>query len=487
MCRRAFAPSLAAAAALVVAGWLLPRDVRAETAATAAQELSDGAFALLNLVNAQAGKDAPLLAPVANLAADAQSLASAENHGDRTEAGHAMAAVVGDETAIDGANAKDPGHLDASRWNSLKSQIDALKAEVPPVKGPLASAAPVPSPSPAAATSRAVIDASASPAPAPSRPSIDTSAQSDAPRVVINSRVYTGGTVRLKGYLEGVNLKSAGIYEGPRLLRSLDVGMVTGSQRLNFDLGLDWPEPGETIRVTDGSGRTAEASVAGSDVAATKPDSEGRDKMIELGSGVAETDNSSAGINVPESHNNTAEIPRSAGDVAPEHPIPGGVGHLRDVEINVIGVTALPSQPGAYEVVGQISGAGVHRAGVYVNGRLAKPIPVTSGGYSAFDVTFAAQAGDATIRAYGAGNDFIEASIDMTNNGMTVYNGPPAYPPYPAYPPPYGNPYNPYGYPGNPLNPYGAANPYAQPYPYGYPPPAYGTPPPSRPWYKRLF
>jgi hypothetical protein len=461
---------LIAAAALIATAWLAPSDLRAETAVAAAQELSDGAFALLNLVNAQAGKDAPLLGPVANLAADAQSLASAENHGDRSEAGHAMAAVVADEHAIEDANGRDPGHLDASKWNALKSQIDALQAQVPPVKGPLASAAPKPAASPAAAAS--------------GPPAIDTSAQADAPRVVINSRVYTGGTVRVKGYLEGVNLKSAGIYDGPRQLRPLDVGMVSGSQRLNFDLGLESAGPGETIRVTDGYGRTAEARVAPDVAVATAPNSDAHDKMIELGSGVAEADSGSAGINVPEPRNNTAEIPRSAGDVAPEHPIPGGVGHLRDVQINVIGVTALPSQPGTYEVVGQIAGGGVHRAGVYVNGRLARPIPITSGGYSAFDVTFTAQAGDATIRAYGAGNDFIEASIDMSDNGMTVYNGPPAYPPYPAYPPPYGNPYNPYGYPANP---YGAANPYARPYPYGYPPPAYGTPPPSRPWYKRLF
>jgi hypothetical protein len=130
----------------------------------------------------------------------------------------------------------------------------------------------------------------------------------------------------------------------------------------------------------------------------------------------------------------------------------------------------------------------VRHAGVYVNGRLVKPIQVSAGGYSAFDLTFPMPAGsDARIRAYGNGNNFVEASIDTVGGGggMTAYSNPPMYgSPYGAYPPsPYYRP-NPYAY----SNPYAPGyNPYApNPYPYGYPPP-YGTPPPSKPWYSKLF
>ncbi len=119
------------------------------------------------------------------------------------------------------------------------------------------------------------------------------------------------------------------------------------------------------------------------------------------------------------------------------------------MQINVIDAEESMSAPGNVEVVGQIAGPGVRHAGVYVNGRLVKPISVSAGGYSAFDLTFPMPAGsDARIRAYGNGNDFVEASIDTVGggSGMTEYRNPPMYPaPYGAYPPSYYPP-NPYAY-----------------------------------------
>jgi hypothetical protein len=162
---------------------------------------------------------------------------------------------------------------------------------------------------------------------------------------------------------------------------------------------------------------------------------------------------------------------------------------LTNVQINVIDAEELMSAPGNVEVIGQIAGPGVRHAGVYVNGRLVKPIAVNTSGYSAFDLTFPMPAGsDARIRAYGNGSNFVEASIDTVGGGggMTEYGNTPMYAApygtYPAYPPsPYYRP-NPYAY----ANPYAPGyNPYA-PNPYGYPPP-YGTPPPTKPWYNRLF
>ena len=109
------------------------------------------------------------------------------------------------------------------------------------------------------------------------------------------------------------------------------------------------------------------------------------------------------------------------------------------MQINVIDAEESMSAPGNVEVIGQINGPGVRHAGVYVNGRLAKSIPVSTGGYSAFDLTFPMPAGsDAKIRAYGNGNDFVEASIDTVGggSGMTEYRNPPMYAaPYGAYPP----------------------------------------------------
>src|SRR5258706_4957462 len=94
------------------------------------------------------------------------------------------------------------------------------------------------------------------------------------------------------------------------------------------------------------------------------------------------------------------------------------LGPLTNVQIKVIAAEELMSAPGTVEVVGQIAGPGVRHAGVYVGNRLIKSIPVSTSGYSAFDVTFPMPAGsDARIRAYGNGNDFVEASIDTVGGG----------------------------------------------------------------------
>jgi hypothetical protein len=189
----------------------------------------------------------------------------------------------------------------------------------------------------------------------------------------------------------------------------------------------------------------------------------------------------------PSVGHNTAEIPRSDDAASPSrrHMANGSsLAPLANVQINILDAEELMSAPGIVEVIGQISGPGVKRAGVYLNGRLAQSIPISPSGYSGFDVRFSMPAGsDARIRAYGNGNDFVEASIDTVGGGggMTTYNNPPMYGGPGVYPP---TPYygaNPYAY-GNPYasgNPYPYGNPYAaNPYPYGYAPSPYGSPPP---------
>ena len=170
---------------------------------------------------------------------------------------------------------------------------------------------------------------------------------------------------------------------------------------------------------------------------------------------------------------------------------------LSDVQINILGVQQSIANPNMYGVTGQIAGEAVKRAGIYVDGRLAKSIPITAGGDTSFNVSFTMFGSEATIRAYGNGSNFSESSIDLTSANGTVYgsNPPATVYAYPAYPV---NPYarSPYGYPANPygnVNPYGAspygASPYGYPnngYPNGYGN-GYGNGAPRRPWWQKIF
>jgi hypothetical protein len=130
-----------------------------------------------------------------------------------------------------------------------------------------------------------------------------------------------------------------------------------------------------------------------------------------------------------------------------------------------------------YQVVGQIIGHGVRRAGIYVDGRLVKRLPVSRGNLSTFATTFMMSGGTATIRAFSSANQYVESSIAMpavappiavAPYGMNPY-GPFGMSPYAMAPfgTPYGAPYtaSPYGAVPYGVNPYA---PYAPPInPYG--------------------
>ena len=448
----------------------------AQDAQAQALELSDHAFAMLNAINASSTKPGPILAPVANLAGDAQTLSTALDAHDNATASGAMASILSDRDKIETA-AKLAGGNYPEQWSGIREKIAALEKQVPAAKGPIASGE-VP------ASHAAVAPPAGEAMPAP-------------PKIEIASRVFQGGTERVKGFFEGTDLKSAGIFDGDTKSKDIDVASTPGEQRINFDFSIEQPSPTQSIRVADAYGREAQALVS-PDPAAIGP-MKGSEEMIEVDPGasassrgeagpLAESPLASAG---PSRGNNTAEIARPGDELSPSRrhiDANSSLGPLTNVQINVIDAEESMAAPGNVEVIGQIAGAGVRHAGVYVNGRLVKPIPISTGGYSAFDLTFPMPAGsDARIRAYGDGSNYVEASIDTVGggSGMTAYNNPPMYPaPYGAYPPsPYYRP-NPYAY----ANPYAPGyNPYApNPYGYGYPPP-YGTPPPSRPWYSKLF
>jgi hypothetical protein len=489
---RSRAATFAAAIAVLMLATLALGPIRSFAQDTQAQatDLSDRAFSMLNAVNAASSKDAPMLAPAASLAGDAQSLSTALSAHDNVAAGNAMGAVLSDRDKIEAA-AKIAGGQYPEQWTAIREKIAALEKAVPATHGSIAPREAVAS-APVSAASAS--PPSVAPPPGESMPT--------APKVEIASRVFQGAAVRIKGFLEGTDLKSAGIFDGDALNKAIDVASVPGEQRINFDFSIEQPTATESIRVTDSYGRQAQALVE-PDPAGVGP-MKGSEEMIEVDPGAGAASKGEAGPLAespisplasagPSSGHNTAEIPSSGDEASPSRRhIDAANGSLGPVnaQINVIDSEESMSTPGMVEVVGQIVGQGVRHAGVYVNGQLASSIPISPTGYSGFDVTFRMPAGsDARIRAYGNGNNFVEASIDLSNGGMgmTDLGNPPMYPsPYGAYPPsPYYRP-NPYAY----ANPYAPGyNPYApNPYGYGYPPP-YGAPPPAAntPWWQKLF
>lgn len=260
-----------------------------------------------------------------------------------------------------------------------------------------------------------------------------------APRVVISARTPDEGTVHVIGFLEGNDLKSAGIFDRGEKLKDIAVAGTPGSQRVNFDFAIEAPSPTMMIEVTDGVGRSASAPI----LSASAPPPTGEAASPAPASATTAEDTAGVSASPPEGAGNAVEIPRYGGSAAlsrrPNPRFAAGVGNpLTNVEIGVMSVLPVLSKPGSYEVTGQIVGVGVRRAGIYVGGRPVRPIPVAAGTFSPFDVIFPLTGGrDATIRAYGAGNQYIELPINV-NSPAALYNGPYARPRGPLL-----NPYGP--------------------------------------------
>src|SRR5229473_1172089 len=369
--RRFVAFTVGAILALMLAGGSMLR-CYADDAGVDALQLSDHAFAMLNAMNAASGKPGPMLEPAASLAGDAHALSTALSAHDKAGASSAMGAILSDRDRIEAA-AKIVGGQYPEEWDSIRQKIAALEKTVPAAKGSGGSGGP--SSMRAAASIPA---ASVAPPPGEKMPA--------APKIAIGSRVFKAGIVRVKGFLEGTDLKSAGIYDG--------------DQKINFDFSIQQPSPSQSIRVTGSYGREASAMIAPdpAGVGAMK----GNEELIEVepgagssSGGVASTYGSttsgsssamperlaSAG---PAVRNNTAEIPRRADELSPSHRHMNEgstLGPLTNVQINVIDAEELMSAPGTVQVVGQIAGPGVRRAGIYVNNRLVKSIAVSTSGY----------------------------------------------------------------------------------------------------------
>jgi hypothetical protein len=384
---------------------------RAADPSAIATQLSDGAFAMLKSLNAQnsGGSSSPMLGPVASFAGDAQTLSHALTNGDRAAASNALGQLQSDRSTVDAALGAHPGALNATDWGKLKGQLDALAKQI------LTSA----SGSGSIGTAGTITHESSAPPPESGTAGASASVGA-APKVVIDSRTFNGSDVRLKGYFEGTALKTAGIYQGRRRVRAFKVNDVLGEQRVEFDIGLQNPTPDAAIRIVDVDGRVGEASVldptmsASDSLASARPsEPSGVEVLRDSRSGAPET----ASTETPGGESpggNTAEIP-SHGPVSPSpskrHTHGGKLGN---VQIQIISSAQINTMPPTYEVVGQIHGRGITHAGIYVDDRLVKTIPIADGANStSFDQRFLMNGGAASIRAYGVGDQYVESSLDL--------------------------------------------------------------------------
>jgi hypothetical protein len=407
----------------------------AVTPARQAAAISDSAFAMLSGLNAASGGGAsnPAVGPMAVFAGDAQTLSHALATGDESSAASAMAALKADEKSVDAAAGSRPHGFDTKQWNAIKRQMTALETAVPSAaaapRGATAPIAPPIAPASAAAAEKPMTDSASGLAP------------HGAPQVVIESRSLDGDTVRVKGYMEGSDLARAGLFENGREVRAFHIGKVAGEERVNFDLGLGNPSSTTTIRVFDSAGRMGEASVlepgaGGETPPAAAPAAEGaaaasnQPEIPAMRPPNAPTEE--AGVEVDRNSPNSA-----AGNLAviPSHGAPRPspskrhtmASRLADFHIDVIAVNQVQTQPPIYEIIGQIEGRGVNRAGIYINGRLVHRIPVASGApLNSFDQRFTLEGGAPTIRAYAMGDRFIETPVDLSNSLASAEPMPPA-------------------------------------------------------------
>jgi hypothetical protein len=440
--------SILGVAAMVAAIMLLilASSASADDAKNAAQ-LSDQAFALLGTIGGTSEASKAMLGPMAGFAGDAQSLSGALSGGNRAAASQAIAELQADRDAVDAAVKAHPGVIDAAKWASLKIQLDTLAKAIPPSAPGAASAV-------AESTGEAGGESGAA-----------------GLKVKIESLgVDADQITHVKGFLEGHNLKSAGVYSGEREIRAFDLGPPTSSLRINFDIKLAELEPGTVVRVYDKSGHSAQAqitpSAAGSSlggVASVEPSESG--VIVERGTEGAEPAEEPSAAGGAE----TAEIPSTAPSSPSKRHIQSHLGGLSDVQIQIENTVLVDPTLREYQIVGRIAGNRVDRATIFVDGNLAQEISLAapdSLGRRAFNQTFVMNGLQATIRVYAGGDQYVENSIRM----------PAPIAPGPIVIPGYGpNPYvyrpGPYGPP--PYNPY-AANPYARPvYPYGTAIPGY--------------
>jgi hypothetical protein len=395
-----------------------------------ATRISDRAFAMLGSLNSSSGRDAvsPLAGSVASFAADAQSLSRALEGGDRAASGQALAQLIADRKAIDTGLAAHPGAIPIGEWDSVKSDLDALSRSMPHPDAPATAAA---------AAEAARIAAS----PVRESPVTNNPGHTQLRVKIESTAADDSGAAHVKGYIEGDGLASAGIYADDQRLQTFDVGTVPGAQRLRFDIAIERIVSGMQVRASDAAGNRASANIIASRGGRViEPDDRAAaaHSMVELGGGVAMRDvtrslvtpfGTGAELSSPPplgmtdearpSSANTTEIPTKMPSA--KHRGKGRPrARLGDIAVLISNVDLVDPTQREYEVRGTISGSGVKAAGIYVNGVMAQEIHLDGGtGYSSteFEESFELNGSLATIRAYGADDQFVENQIPIGNTG----------------------------------------------------------------------
>lgn len=370
----------------------------AEDLKSASVHLADQSFALLDRLSKQGSGNAnPLFGLVASFSGDADSLRQSLARSDLRSASSNITSLQADRAAVDQALKLHPNAIVADEWSGLRQQVDKLASEIPPC-GVHSDCGPAP-------------DAASGTGSAPPGSIIGTA---DSPRIEIASRESSDGIVRLQGFFEGTALKSAGIYDGARRLKAFKVNRVPGRQRVEFDLRLENPSATTVLRIADADDRIAEAPAI--DPSLQPPPVPPASEISAGGMPPAAFTGEDETSRGPGEEGGVAEIP-SHGPLMPSPSKRHTLGSkLSNVRINLLGVTRIRNLPPTYEIVGQISGRGITRAGIYLDGRLLQPIPITdSASYTSFDQRIVAQGGSPSIRAYSVGNQYIEQSVDLFN------------------------------------------------------------------------
>jgi hypothetical protein len=187
---------------------------------------------------------------------------------------------------------------------------------------------------------------------------------------------------------------------------------VPGRQRVEFDLRLENPSATTFLRVVDSDDRIAEAPAI--DPSLSSPPLPPASEISAGGAPSAALPEEDEAPRSSDGGVEVVEIP-SHGPLMPSPSKRHTLGiKLGDVQINLLGVTRIHNLPSTYEIIGQINGRGITRAGIYLDGRLLQPIPITyNANYTSFDQRIVAQSGLTTIRAYSVGNQFVEQSVDL--------------------------------------------------------------------------
>lgn len=200
-------------------------------------------------------------------------------------------------------------------------------------------------------------------------PSSDLAVRIDSTRIDGADRLH------ITGVITGRDIVSAGIYSGNEQITDLRPTPDRRDQRIRLDLTIERPPAGSVIRVYDGAGRSAQA-------------------MIPETGAPTELSESPPGESLP-------PLNRPASNVS----------------INISQLQLINPALRQYSVAGQIAGSDMTRAGIYVDRRMVRQIPVLAGaGYhvSNFATSFELRGSQASIRVYGRGGGYSETPLTNT-------------------------------------------------------------------------